>query len=92
MWLLKARWNAASDWYPTASATAPVERDESLNSFAASVIRMSVKRSLADLPSFSWNCRASVARDILQRRARSGSDHARAGPLNSAATAGAKRG
>src|ERR687891_883390 len=31
MWLLKARWKAASDWYPTASATAPVESEDFLN-------------------------------------------------------------
>jgi Thiolase, N-terminal domain len=39
-----------------------------------------------------WNWRASVARDMLQSRASSGSDHTRAGSLNSAASAGARRG
>jgi hypothetical protein len=66
--------------------------DGFFNSLAATVMRMSVKRSLADRPSFSWNWRASVARDMLQSRASSGSDHARAGSLNSAASAGARRG
>jgi hypothetical protein len=66
--------------------------DDFLNSFAASVIRMSARRSEADRPSFSWNYLASVARDMLHRRARSGSDHARAGSLKRATTAGARRG
>lgn len=71
MWLLKARWKAASDWYRTASATSPVERDD-LNSSAASVIRISVRRSEADRPSFSQNCERGArhvakARKVRQR-------------------------
>src|SRR5262249_7359674 len=76
---LKARWKAASDWYPTAAATAAVDTDGFLNSRAAKVIRTSVNRSLAERPNVSWKCRARVARDIWERRASSDSVQARAG-------------
>lgn len=55
-------------------------------------MRMSVRSSLADFPSFSWKCRASVARDMLDSFARSGSVQGRAGSWIIAVSAGARRG
>ena len=36
---LKARWNAASDLYPTLSATAPVDSEDKLSGAAAAAVR-----------------------------------------------------
>ena len=50
IWCLNARWKAASDWYPASSATAPVDLSDAWSALAATVMRMSVSRSLAERP------------------------------------------